>query len=438
MFVGIDFGTTNSAIAVLENTPASTAEARVVPMPPMPEGDGEPASTLRSILAFDGKHRDRQKKVIPLVGQEAIAAYLEDDTECRLLQSFKSYLTSRQFTGASLFNTTYSLEDLIALMVSRLRTMASAHGGGDLRHVVAGRPVRFVSEGGANEEDYAVSRLHQAFAKAGVEHLELEYEPIAAAYYYERSLDHDETVLVADFGGGTSDFCLMRLGPGRDRSRPRDAILGTGGVGNAGDALDRRIVDNGLARHFGKDLTYNSDGKELPMPAWLFGKFSRWHHINFLNIPSTRRMLRDIQRHTAQSDEIENLLALIEENLGYHLFRAVEQVKIGLSQGEQAEFRFEHGPMSLRQVIERRDFERWIAPELAEIEECLDGLLTQTGLAPTDVDRVFMTGGTSLVPAVRGIFARRFGFERLSSGGEFVSVATGLAYRAREVFAEIR
>ncbi|SIT12067.1 Hsp70 family protein [Insolitispirillum peregrinum] len=431
MFVGIDFGTTNSAIALLA---AGQDDAHIVPMPPMPGGDGEAASTLRSLLAFDGKHRDDRKQVVPLVGQEAIAAYLEDDTDCRLLQSFKSYLTSRLFTGASLFNVTYSLEDLIALMVTRLRTMAEAQGAGEVRRVVAGRPVRFVAEDGASEEDYAVSRLRDAFARAGVDELELEYEPIAAAYYYERGLSHDETVLVADFGGGTSDFCLMRLGPGRDRSRPRDAILGTGGVGNAGDALDRRIVDNGLAEAFGKGITYRSDGKELPVPSWLFGKFSRWHHISFLNTAPTRRMLRDIQRHTDDPEPIENLLALIEENLGYHLFRSVERVKVGLSRQDSAEFLFDHGPISLRQTIRRADFERWIAPELEEIEGCLDRLLADTGVRPEQVDRVFMTGGTSLVPAVRGIFARRFGEARLSSGGEFVSVATGLAYRAREVF----
>jgi hypothetical chaperone protein len=413
--------------------PAAQA-AQIVPMPPMPGSGEDAASTLRSILAFDGKHRDAQKQVLPLIGQEAIAAYLEDDTDCRLLQSFKSYLTSRQFTGASLFSRTYSLEDLIALMVSRLRTMAAAHGGKEVRRVVAGRPVHFVADDGASEEDYAVSRLKEAFAKAGVEELELEYEPIAAAYYYEQTLDHDETVLVADFGGGTSDFCLMRLGPGRDRTRPRDAILGTNGVGNAGDALDRRIVENGLAEHFGKGLSYRSDGKILPMPSWIYGKLSRWHHISFLNTPSTRRMLRDIQRHTDDADSIDNLLALIEENLGYHLFRSVEQVKIALSRGERAEFCFDHGPMSLRQEVARQDFERWIAPELAEIEGCLEGLLEQTGLSTDKVDRVFMTGGTSLVPAVRNIFSRRFGEARLSSGGEFVSVATGLAYRAAEVF----
>lgn len=438
MFVGIDFGTTNSAIALLDRDRATTADgqARIVPMPPMPGGDGSPTSTLRSLLAFDGKHRDVRRKVIPLVGQEAIGAYLEDDTDCRLLQSFKSYLTSHQFTGAPLFGVTYTLEDMIALMIDRLRSVARAHGGGDIRQVVAGRPVRFVSDDGNSEEEFAVNRLRDAFARAGVDQLELEYEPIAAAYYYERTLTHDETVLVADFGGGTSDFCLMRLGPGRDRDRPRDAILGTNGVGNAGDALDRRILDSGLAGHFGKGLTYHSGSKELPMPSWLFGKMARWHHISFLNTGSTRRMLRDIQRHCDDPEPIDNLLAVIEENLGYHLFRAVEQVKVALSRQDQTEFRFDQGPISLRQTVSRQQFEDWIRPELTEIETCLDDLLAKTGLAAHQVDRVFMTGGTSLVPAVRAIFARRFGEDRLSSGGEFVSVASGLAYRAREVFSQ--
>ncbi len=432
MFAGIDFGTSNSAIALA----GADGAAHVVDLV---FGDGTPhrqvSGTARSMLAFDHDVRDAARRLIPQVGLDAIHTYLEGGGECRLLQSFKSYLTSRSFTSAAIFNTVYSLEEMIALVVGRLRAQAQAQGGGEISQVVAGRPVRFVAEDGQADEGFALDRLRQAFAKAGISHVEFEYEPIAAAYYHEQGLTRDEVVLVADFGGGTSDFCLMRLGPGRRRlAHPQDAIIATGGVGNAGDALDRRIVDRAVAEFFGKNATYRSHGKTLPVPAWIYGKFSRWHHIGFLDTRQTRAMLDDIARHTDQAQQIHWLLALIEYNLGFHLYRAVERVKLDLSSQPETVFRFDHDPIDISRPVTRAEFEEWISPELAEIETCVDDVLAKAGMGPDQVDRVFMTGGTSLVPAVRRIFANRFGDGKLSAGGEFVSVATGLAYRAREMF----
>lgn len=428
MFAGIDFGTTNSAIGLL----GPSGEVRVVSHP---HAAGL-SDTLRSILAFDRQHCDADGRPLPLVGHQAIAAYLEGDGECRLLQSFKSYLTSRIFNSATIFSRTYTLEQMIALVVERLRQAAETAGGAAVRRVVAGRPVRFVAEDGKIEDDYALARLRQAFALAGIDEVEFEYEPIAAAYYYERGLDRDQTVLVADFGGGTSDFSLVRLGPGRARlNRPEDAIIGTGGVGLAGDSFDRRIVECGIAEFFGKNTGFRSGNKVLPVPDWLYGKFSRWHHIAFLGTGSTLRMLRDIQRHADHPERIEDLLTLIEHNLGYHLYRAVEAVKLALSGAESTTFAFDYDSIRIERGITRAEFESWIAPDLAKIEDCVESLLQTTQTPAARIDRVFLTGGSSLVPAVRRIFARRFGEDRLSGGGEFVSVASGLAYRAEEIFA---
>ncbi|MBC7951814.1 MAG: Hsp70 family protein [Rhodospirillaceae bacterium] len=428
MYVGMDFGTTNSAVAVVGDSGAAS-------IAPFATSSG-PASTLRSVLSFDKHHKDAHGRIAPLVGHDAIDAYLHGDGECRFLQSFKSYLTSRAFTSTSILGASYSLEDLIARIVDHLRRHASATTGAQVERVVAGRPVRFVAEGGEQEDDYATGRLVEAFAKAGIHEVVFEYEPIAAAYYYESSLTRDETVLVADFGGGTSDFCLIRLGPGRARlNRPEDAIMGTSGVGIAGDAFDRRMVQHGIAGHFGKDATFESNDKILPMPAWIYGKLERWHHIGFLNAPSTLRLLRDLERKVDRPDQLGQLLALIEYNLGYHLYRSVEQAKVALSHAEATDFAFHHDPVDIARRITRTEFEGWIAPELAAIETCVDGLLDSTGTGADRVDRVFLTGGSSLVPAVRAIFARRFGEAKISAGGEFISVASGLAHRAREVFA---
>lgn len=428
MYVGIDFGTTNSAVAVAGREGAAAVA-------PFPTAAG-PASTLRSVLSFDKRHKDAAGRIAPLVGHEAIDAYLHGDGECRFLQSFKSYLTSRAFTGTSILGASYTLEDLIARIVGHLRRHATATTGAKVERVVAGRPVRFVADGGEEEDAFATGRLLDAFAKAGIGEVAFEYEPIAAAYYYESGLTRDETVLVADFGGGTSDFCLIRLGPGRARlNRPEDAIIGTSGVGVAGDAFDRRMVRYGIAGHFGKDATFESNDKTLPMPDWIYGKLERWHHIGFLNAPSTLRLLRDLERKVDRPEQVGQLLALVEYNLGYHLYRSVEQAKLELSHAEATEFAFDHDPVEIRRRITRTEFEGWIAPELTAIETCVEGLLDATGTHADGVDRVFLTGGSSLVPAVRAIFARRFGEAKLSAGGEFISVASGLAHRAREVFA---
>lgn len=436
MFVGIDFGTTNSAVGVVhENGEASIIRHADTARPGNgPETRG--SDTLRSMVAFERRRRGEAGSPPPLIGHDAVAAYLRGDEECRLLQSFKSYLTSRLFNSATIFNTAYSLEHLIALVVGRLRHGVEADARREVRRVVAGRPVRFVAEDGTPADDYAEARLRQAFAQAGIDEVVFEYEPIAAAYYYERGLDHDETVLVADFGGGTSDFCLVRLGPGRARlARPEDAILATGGLGLAGDTFDRRIIERGIAEYFGKNTTYTSNGKDLPVPDWIYGRFARWHHIGFLGTSSTLRMLEEIRAQASHPHRIDNLLTLIDYNLGYHLYRAVEAVKIGLSCAEETTFVFDQDGIHIRRPITRSDFESWIAPELAEIETCVETLLADAGIAASQVDRVFMTGGTSLTPAVRAIFARHFGENRLNRGGEFVSVASGLAYRAREIFA---
>lgn len=426
MFVGMDFGTTNSAVAL-------AGADRKVEVLDFATAAG-PASTLRSVLAFENARRDEQRRILPRVGHDAIEAYLHGDGDCRFLQSFKSYLTSRSFSSTAIYGKTYALEDLVALIVAQLRRTAEERGA-RVERVVAGRPVRFVAEGGEEEDSYATGRLVDAFARAGIAEVAFEYEPIAAAYYYESTLQRDQTVLVADFGGGTSDFCLIRLGPGRaGLARPEDAIIGTAGLGLAGDAFDRRIVEHGISDQFGKRTTYVSDGKILPMPAWVYAKLERWHHVAFLNTPSTLRLLRDLKRHVEHPDQLEMLLELIEHNLGYHLYRSVEQAKRELSQAGETVLRFDHDPVVVERRITRGEFEGWIAKELAAIEACVDGLLDTTGTGLAQVDRVFLTGGSSLVPAVRAIFASRFGEDRLSAGGEFISVATGLAQRARELF----
>ncbi|HTO06781.1 MAG TPA: Hsp70 family protein, partial [Myxococcota bacterium] len=171
----------------------------------------------------------------------------------------------------------------------------------------------------------------------------------------------------------------------------------------------------------------------LPVPRWLYGHLERWHHLSFLRTPRTLALLFDLQREALEPERLAALLHIVQQDLGFPLHRSVEAAKVALTRGAEAAFTFEHGPVKIAAPVTRPEFEAWIAPELDSIAACVDGLLAQTSLAASDVDRVFLTGGSSLVPAVRALFAQRFGEERIRSGDELTSVASGLALRAREL-----
>jgi len=171
--------------------------------------------------------------------------------------------------------------------------------------------------------------------------------------------------------------------------------------------------------------------KVLPaIPNWVYSKLEHWHHLSFLRTNSVMNMLKGSKATAFEPEKIESLIHLIKEDLGYELHRAVQKVKCALSTDPAAFFRFSDGVIEIEAPVQRTDFEEWIAEELAQIESCVDSLIAESGASRKDVDRVFLTGGSSFVPAVRRIFETRFGTERIRSGNEFTSVARGLALSA--------
>lgn len=176
--------------------------------------------------------------------------------------------------------------------------------------------------------------------------------------------------------------------------------------------------------------SYRSFHKTLPVPSWVFARLERWHHLSFLKTNETVRMLSGVRATALEPEKLGALIHLIENDLGYHLHRAVQETKINLSREPHSAFTFVDGDVEIEEVVMRHSFEQWIARHLRSIRECVDRLLHATGVRPADVDRVFLTGGSSLVPAVRDLFAARFGSEKLQGGDEFTSVANGLALRA--------
>ena len=386
--IGIDFGTTNSVVAIRR------ADGRCETLQ---HATGE---VFRSVLCFWSGAGGPTRHA---AGPAAIEAYLEDPLESRLVMSLKSYLAQRSFTETRIFGSPWRLEEMIALFLREL--LAPFRAELDGARIVIGRPVRFVGDSGADE--LGEQRLRATFAAARA-----------------------ATVLVADFGGGTSDFSVLRFDPGPPR---RVTALGHAGVGVAGDAFDYRIIDRVVSPALGKGSDYRVMGKPLPVPPAWFSSFARWHQLSLMRAPRTLRDIAEVARTAEHPERLRQLIRLIEDEAGYALYRAVSDAKTALSRTDATTLRFSHGDFVLDAPIRRADFEGWIAPELGKIASAVDGALRDAGLSPGQLDRVFLTGGTSLVPAVRRLFEDRFGADRVVAGGEFVSVAEGLALIAGEM-----
>jgi hypothetical chaperone protein len=407
--IGVDFGTTNSVVAILR--PDGGVETLQRPT-------GE---VFRSVLCF---WTGTEGRTLHAAGPAAIDAYLDGPLESRLIMSMKSYLAQRSFRETRIFGRAFGLEALVALFLREL--LAPLGGVADGARVVVGRPVRFA--GDLADHALGEERLRAAFAAAGLPTVEVALEPAAAGHRFAAALDAPATVLVADFGGGTSDFSVLRFDPGPPR---RVEPLGHAGVGIAGDAFDYRIIDRLVSPHLGKGDSYRVMGKELPVPPAWYASFARWHLLSLMRAPRTLRDIAEVARTADHPERLHALVTLVEEDAGYALYRAVSGVKAALSGEEAAVLRFRHADFAIEAEVTRAAFEDWIAPELTRIGAAVDAALEDAAMPPGAVDRVFLTGGTSLVPAVRRLFEARFGAAKLVAGGEFVSVAEGLALMGR-------
>lgn len=420
--IGLDFGTTNSAIAVAD----SRREASLARF----TTSSSTTTSFRSILYFPPKAKTSEIRAETKAGPEAIASYLDSDTKGRLIVSIKSYLASRLFTTTNINGRNYSLEDLISVILGRLRKAVTDQFGTKATRVVMGRPVRFSGAETKAEETLALERLSSAARLAGFSEILFEYEPVAAAYQYETKLDHDELVLIGDFGGGTSDFTLARLGP--NRSQDFNPVIGTSGVAIAGDTFDSRIMMQLVAPMLGLGSIYRSLGKELPVPVWVYSQLSSWHHMFLLKDAKTMSVLREVKNQAVEPEKVTALVQIISENLGYALYRSVEETKLKLTDDEQAAFKFVQSTMPIEGNLERWRFESWIQDDIQRIASSVQSLLNEHGVKASDVDSVFLTGGSSFVPYVRRYFSKTFGAKKLRSGEELTTVAKGLALRALE------
>lgn len=417
---GLDFGTTNSSLAIA-GPDGRVSLARFA-------HSGGFTEAFRSLLYMERSRTARRTTVHKWSGPEAIERYLQADQKGRLIQSLKSFLSSRTLKTTEVFGRQHSLEALIAVILSDIRTEAERQFQTPVRNVVVGRPVRFVGSESEADDEFAQSRLQAALRLAGFESISFEFEPVGAAYHYESTLDHDELILIGDFGGGTSDFSLLHVGRTvRQRGRKPQDLLANEGIGIAGDSFDARIVRHLVSPALGDGTSIRSMDKILPVPTWVYRKLERWHHLSFLKAKDVLDMLQSVQAAAFEPGRIAALLHLIRCDLGYYLHRSIQQLKCTLSESRSAIFRFEDADVRIEAEVERETFEGWISEDVEAIARCVNLVVDQAGVGWHDVDRVFLTGGSSFVPAVRRIFETRFGAERIRCGNEFTSVARGLA-----------
>jgi hypothetical chaperone protein len=421
--VGIDFGTTNSSIAKVD-------KQGQLQLLHFPAGAGL-TDAYRSLLYLEQTKTKSRSHLHSWSGPEGIERYLTAEPKGRLIQSLKSYLSSRTLTGTEVFGRRQLLEDLVARILADLRSQAERSFGSPVRAAMVGRPVHFVGAESPDDDAFALERLRESFSRAGFTHVEFEFEPVAAAHHYATTLTKEQLVLIGDFGGGTSDFSLLRLYPQGSTHAAHSELLATSGIGLAGDAFDARLVRHLVSPHLGAGTLEQSGDKTLvAVPNWVYIRLEHWHHLSFLRTRSVTEMLRAARARAFEPQKIAALCELIEADLGYQLHQSVQRTKFALSSQDQSTFRFHHHGLDLQASVSRAEFESWIAPELTAIERAVSEVMTQSKVDDDAVNHVFLTGGTSLVPAVRRIFERRFGADRISSGDEFTSVASGLALRA--------
>ena len=417
---GIDFGTSNSSVTIWD------VERRCLVR------DARIAGVESSFMYFPYTLR----RDPPLIGDAAKTRYVQDRMRGRFFQAIKTILPNRTFTETIVNNQPYALEDLIAFFLRHLKAKADEVTGQDVKRVVMGRPAVFSTD--PAEDGVAQDRLLMAARLAGFEEIRFQFEPIAAAFAYESRIARPECVLVGDFGGGTSDFTVVKLDPARQGRTDRFGdILATGGLPVAGNKYDSATMWHKVSLRFGRLATYESWGKRLPVPDSLHRQICQWDQIVFLRNAKSLDLLWRLQHSSDDPAAFERFRALITENQGFALFQVIEGAKIGLTTRDAAPLRFAHPLIPIDEELTLGEFNRNTADLTGAIIGYFDRFMREASIVPASIETVFLTGGTSLIRSLRGEFTGRFGAERIRDGGEFTSVGDGLALSAPLFFPDL-
>ncbi len=410
---GIDFGTTNSALSIYKN---GTVE--IVNIDEFNQNN----ALMRSVLYFNEENEI-------FAGHEAINHYVTEGAAGRFMQSIKTFLPNRSFESTELFGKKYRIEDLVAIILRKIKARGEAFVGHPVDSVVLGRPVLFSED--PEKDALAQSRLEAAARKAGFRQIWFQFEPVAAALSFEDSLPAgaEKLVFIGDFGGGTSDFTVIRVKGGAfDRSDRRSDVLSLGGVYTAGDKFDSQIMWDKIAKYFGRGVKYRGMGKEelFDIPKSIIYTLCQWHRIPLLRTRKTREQIRLIKNEATDRKAIENLENLISDNYGFFLFQSIEKAKCELSQLDLTRISFGDRDLSISEEISKQEFETINGENFARIADCIDEVVSAAGVPYGKIDTVFLTGGTSRIPFIRSLFEERFEAEKLENRNAFTSVVHGL------------
>ncbi len=409
---GLDFGTSNSAIGVV-------GADRSIALAPV-EGDDV---LIPSAIFFDFAERDAVQ-----FGRTAIANYIAQH-EGRLMRALKSVLGSSLIDEQTALRTKrIALVEVVELFVRHLKAKAEESIGAPLDFVVHGRPVRFVDNDDAADAK-AEATLKKIAMKAGFREVTFVYEPIAAAYHYEETVNHEELVLVADIGGGTSDFTIVRIGPERRKVEDRrEDILGNSGVRVGGTDFDRNLSFDAVMPLLG--LGTELVEKDLPMPRGLFVDLATWATINFTYRPKTVREINELFALAEEPEKVGRLVTTATKHLGHRIAFSVEDGKIALSDRDEAHIELGFLEKGLEAPASRALFHHTIEREIERLDRAISTCLIEARVSPKAIGSVFLTGGTARVPAVRAAITGALPEARIAQGDDFLSVALGLTRAA--------
>ncbi|KQC01268.1 Hsp70 family protein [Pedobacter sp. Hv1] len=408
---GIDFGTTNSALSIYDEEKKEIVTTIIIP----------------SLIYFPSTTTINEAKYV--IGENAITSYLSDGMKGRFIKSIKQILSRSSFTETRIQNKRYNASDLVTLILKELKERADQITGYDCKKAVIGRPV-FFDDDNTLKDTLAQTRLNKAAENAGFTEVRFQFEPIGAAFAYEKTIQHKEKVLVADLGGGTTDFTYLILDPAKVGSKDRkNDMMATGGIYIGGDSFDSAFMWEKGTPYFGKNTVYEATpGKPLTVPKSLFANICSWDKMNFFNGLRIQKDIEDYYYYSGKDVQFKNLITLIENNLGYSVFQAIEKTKIGLSDKEKAAFTYRNMGIAINEEINLDTYNSIIKKDIVRINEYLNEFLTNNNIDPLSIDSLFLTGGTSMVSAVQNLFKTKFPHLKINSGDNFKSVAKGLAY----------
>ena len=423
-FCAIDFGTSNSAVAL----PAGES-VRLVELEP-----GQPTMPTAVFYAVEGlaAYQEPQRHY----GRAAVAAYVEG-IEGRLMRSMKSILGStlaQQSTAVGAGRSVRYL-DVVGGFLRHLKCMAEGQAGRELTHLVLGRPVFFVDDD-ALRDAKAQAVLLRSAREAGFVDIRLQYEPIAAALTYETTVRREQLVLVADIGGGTSDFSLVRVGPEQRRQAERKGdILANHGLHVAGTDFDRHIGLDCILPSCGY-RSLGPTGREVPNKVYF--DLATWHLINTVYVPSRVAELARMKSFYAELPLHARLMTVLRSRLGHALVAQAEAAKIAVAEGGDTTLNLAAIDAGLQVGLSARQAIDALDADLQRIVDAADETLRQASVAREQVDALFFTGGSTGLASLAQRIAARFPAAEVVRGDRFASVAQGLGVHALRLFGAAR